>query len=185
MNSGRRQKTDECLISLPSGTSITLSIAHVRHLTEKIGAALNRGGETRGGVLRRARATPSGLREVCLESFDSPRSTYEPYHRAFAALLGTLLHRRWPRRVTALLAAVLSGLAAWGFVAEADLADDWTRLLLPRGTSQNAVGGGHDAGEARQRVVRYIASCLPPHDSAAGRLVMKRWLQAHCQVQTL
>jgi Peptidase family M28 len=48
---------------------------------------------------------------------------------------------------------VLSGLGAWGMLAETDLARNWMRLLLPRANSQNAIGVLPPSGEVRHRAV--------------------------------
>lgn len=130
---------------------------HISHLAQTIGARPSTGvGEQDAARYAAHILLHAGLKEVRLETFESPRSTYEPYRRVFAAaLLGTLLYRLRPGRATALLGAALSGAAARGFWTEADLADNWTRRLLPRGGSQNVVGVVPAAEEKRQRVVIY------------------------------
>jgi len=87
-------------------------------------------------------------------SFRGSPSTYRPYALAFvAALVATLLAWLPGGRWALLLAALLSGLGAWGMLRETDLAPNWLRRLLPRGESRNAVGVATPAGPVRQRAV--------------------------------
>ena len=95
-----------------------------------------------------------GLQDAAVEPFRGSPSTYRPYALAFAtALLATLLvwlpAGRWAMGV----AALLSGLGAWGMLRETDLAGNWLRRLLPGGESRNAVAAVPPAGEARRRAV--------------------------------
>jgi hypothetical protein len=50
-------------------------------------------------------------------------------------------------------AAVLSALGAWAMLAETNFTDNWTRWLLPKGASQNAVGIVPPNGKIKHRVV--------------------------------
>jgi hypothetical protein len=124
------------------------AMEHIRQLSVNIGG---RGSCTR---LERQAAHYTaeqmagfGVKSVRLESFKGIASTYRPFALAFGvALLGFLLSwvgnpegalrgREWLA-----LAASLNGLGAWGMLLETDLAPNWTRRLLPRRPSQNAIG---------------------------------------------
>jgi len=131
------------------------AVEHVRFLSEEIGG---RGsctpGERRAAEYVAAQVRALGLQQVRLEPYRGAPSTYRPYALAFAAaLVGTLavwiLADRWVMAG----AALLSGLGAWGMLAETDFAANWQRWLLPRAGSQNAVGILAPAGEVRQRAV--------------------------------
>ena len=131
------------------------TVEHVRFLSEEIGG---RGsctpGERRAAEYVAAQVRALGLQQVRLEPYRGAPSTYRPYALAFAAaLVGTLavwiLADRWVMAG----AALLSGLGAWGMLAETDFAANWQRWLLPRAGSQNAVGILAPAGEVRQRAV--------------------------------
>ncbi len=134
---------------------ITRTLEHVHHLAVDIGPRPS----TREAELRAAEYAADvmrtgGLKDVRLESFRSGRSTYWPYSLALGAgLLGNLLYIFEPGRPTALAAALLNGIGAYGFYAEANFTDNWMRHLLPTGSSQNAVGVIRAAGGCRQRVV--------------------------------
>ncbi|MDH7486696.1 MAG: M28 family peptidase [Anaerolineae bacterium] len=94
-----------------------------------------------------------GVGQVRLEPFRAAPSTYRPYALAFiAALLGTSV--AWlGGRMALILAALLNALGAWAMLAESDFSGNWTRRLLPRGRSQNAVGVVPAAGKPARRVV--------------------------------
>ena len=131
------------------------ALRHLRHLAVGIGPrpstqdAERRAADYAAGVMRTA-----GLRSVRLESFLSGRSTYLPYDLAIGAgLLGNLLALVVPGRGALVAAALLNGLGALGFFAEADLDDNWMRRLLPRRPSQNVIGVIPPRGERRQRAV--------------------------------
>ena len=138
-----------------SETYVARALEHLRYLAVEIGprpstrAGERQAAEYAAGVMRTA-----GLRDVRLESFRSGRSTYWPYSLAVGAgLVGNLLHLWKPGRWGALAAALLNGLGAGGFCAEANFDDNWMRRLLPTGPSQNAVGVIPAAGDPRRRVV--------------------------------
>ena len=131
------------------------AMEYIRYLAEEIGG---RGSCTPAErqaaeyVAEQMRAL--GVQQVRLEPYRGAPSTYRPYALAFtAALLGTLalwlLDGRWGMAG----AALLSGLGAWGMLAETDLATNWMRWLLPRADSQNAVGIIPARDQVRQRVV--------------------------------
>jgi hypothetical protein len=132
-----------------------LAVQHIHHLSEVIGG---RGSctpaERQAAEYAAAQMRAEGLRDVRLETYQGAPSTYRPYALAFsAALLGTLLlwlvEGRWAMAV----AAVLSALGAWGMLAETDFAANWMRWLLPRGSSENAVGVVPPSGPVRGRAV--------------------------------
>lgn len=95
-----------------------------------------------------------GACDARLEAVRGAPSTYRPFALAFsAALLGIVLSWALPGRGSALLAALLNALGAWGMLAETDLASSWLGALLPAGESINAMGRMPAAGEARRRLV--------------------------------
>ncbi len=148
----------------PSNTYAGRADRHIRYLCEHIGPRPSTGdGERAGAEYAATVMREAGLRGVRLEDFTSPRSTYAPYRRLYAtALFGTLLgsrgRRQMDKQAWALVAALLNAVAAWSFVAEADLADNPTHLLLPRGDSRNVVGvipAREESETPRRRVVLY------------------------------
>ena len=131
------------------------ALDHICHLSERIGArgsctpAERQAAEYAAEQMRAADAC-----NVRLEPFWGVSSTYRPYLLAFvAALLGTLLAWAVRERWMMAVAALLSGLGAWGMLTESDLAASWMRRLLPRAASRNAVGILPPAGEVQHRVV--------------------------------
>jgi hypothetical protein len=131
------------------------ALAHVHALAGDIGprgsctAAEGRAAAYAADEMRRL-----GLQGVAVEPFRGAPATYRPYALAFAtALLASLLAHLPGRPWTLTLAALLSGLGAWGMFRETDLAGNWLRRLLPRGESRNAVGIVAPAGEVRQKAV--------------------------------
>jgi len=131
------------------------AMEHIRSLAEEIGG---RGSctpaERRAAEYVAEQMRALGVQQVRLEPYRGAPSTYRPYALAFtAALLGTLalwlLDGRWGMAA----AALLSGLGAWGMLAETDLATNWMRWLLPRADSQNAVGIIPARNQVRRRVV--------------------------------
>jgi hypothetical protein len=130
-----------------------VALEHIRHLAETIGPR----GSTTSKELEAAEYVRDALRALGisarLEPFRSGRSTYRPFVLAFvAACLGTALYTVVRHPGTALVAALLNGLGAWGMFAELDFADNWMRRLLPTGPSQNVVGVVPPKGERRCRV---------------------------------
>ncbi len=136
---------------------------HLHHLAVVIGPRPS----TREGEREAARYAAQVLKEVGVqdvreELFTSGRETYWPYVLSIGAgFLGNLLYVRKPNRLSALLAAVLNGLGAWGFYAEANFDDHWARHLLPKGVSQNVVGVIPAGEEPQRRVV--LVSHLDTH----------------------
>lgn len=131
------------------------AVETIRYLAEEIGGrgsctpAERQAAEYVAGQMRAL-----GVQEVRLEPYRGAPSTYRPYTLAFiAALLGTLLLWLLGGRWAMAGAALLSGLAAWGMLAETDLAANWMRRLLPRGDSQNAVGLIPAKDQGRRRIV--------------------------------
>ncbi len=95
-----------------------------------------------------------GVSDVRLEPYQGAPSTYRPYALAFtSALVGTLLVWLVAGRGIMAAAALLSALGAWGMLAETDFATNWMRWLLPRASSQNAIGVIPPTGQIRYRVV--------------------------------
>ena len=134
---------------MPSATD------HIRHLSVAIGG---RGsctpGERQAAEYAAEQMRALGLAGVCLEPSRGAPSTYRPFVLAFlAALLGTLLAWLIGGRWALACASLLSALGAWGMFAEADLAPNWMRFLLPRAGSHNAVGILRPAETAQRRVV--------------------------------
>ena len=118
------------------------ALEHIRHLSEAIGGrgsctpAERRAAEYTADQMRLA-----GISDVRLELYKGAPSTYRPYALACtSALVGTLLVWLVAGRGIRAVAAVLSGLGGWGMLAGTDFATSWMRWLLPRASSQNAVG---------------------------------------------
>jgi hypothetical protein len=131
------------------------ALDHIRYLSENIGG---RGSctpnERRAAEYTAEQMRGLGAQEVRLEAYQGAPSTYRPYALAFAAgLLGTLLVWVFQARWALILGALLNALGTWGMLAETDFADNWTRWLLPRAPSQNAVGVISPQGKVRQRAV--------------------------------
>lgn len=128
---------------------------HVCFLSEQIGGRGScRAGERQAAEYAAGQLQAAGAQDVRLEAFRGALSTYRPYALAFVtALLGTLLVWLVGGRLILAVAAILSGLGAWGMLAESDLAGGWLRRLLPQGDSQNAVGVVRPPGDVRRRVV--------------------------------
>jgi hypothetical protein len=129
--------------------------SHIRHLAEEIGG---RGsctpGEERAAEYVAQEMASLGVTAVRLEPFRALPSTYWPYALAFAlALLGTTLVWIPGGRWLMALGALFNALGAWGMLAESDFSPNWMRWLLPKSTSQNAVGIVPPAGEPRHSVV--------------------------------
>jgi hypothetical protein len=131
------------------------ALDHIRYLSENIGG---RGSctpnERRAAEYTAEQMRGLGAQNVRLESFQGAPSTYRPYALAFAAgLLGTLLVWIFQVRWALILGALLNALGTWGMLAETDFADNWTRWLLPKAPTQNAVGVIPPQGQVRQRAV--------------------------------
>ncbi len=140
-----------------------VALDHVCHLSEQIGGrGSSRPAERRAAEYAAAQMEAAGAQQVRLEPFQGVTSTYRPFALAFAtALLGTLLVWLVGGRLSMAVAALLAALAAWGMLAETDLADNWLRRVLPRAASQNAVGVVSPTGTVRSRVV--LAAHLDTH----------------------
>ncbi len=138
-----------------AGEIVDRALVHLRQLAVDIGPRPStRAGERRAAEYCARVLQGAGLRDVRLEPFRSGRSTYAPYSLAIGlGLLGNLLTGRRPGRCGMLAAALLNGLGAGGFYAEANFDDNWMRRLLPTGPSQNVVGVVPAVGERKQRVV--------------------------------
>ncbi|MCJ7738982.1 MAG: M28 family metallopeptidase [Anaerolineae bacterium] len=139
-----------------------LALDHIRHLAETIGP---RGSTTSGEreAAENARRIMADLGfEARIESFAAGRSTYRPFVLALGgALLAGVLSAVVAHPVTAPLAALASGLGAWGMFAELDFTRNWVRRLLLGMPSQNTVGVVPAAGERRRRVV--LLGHVEPH----------------------
>jgi hypothetical protein len=130
-------------------------MAHVRFLSQEIGPRGScTAGERQAAVYAAEQMRAAGAAGVRLEPFRGAASTYRPYALAFAAaLLGALLVWVVGGWQAMAAAALLNAAGAWGMWAETDLTGNWLRWLLPRATSQNAVGIMAPAAEVRRRVV--------------------------------
>jgi len=131
------------------------ALEHIRYLSETIGG---RGSctpaERRAAEYAAEQMRFLGLADVRLETFRGATSTYRPYALAFGvALLGALLAWVVPVRGTMAIAALLSALSAWGMLVESDFTASWLRWLLPKASSQNAVGVIPATAEVRNHVV--------------------------------
>jgi hypothetical protein len=131
------------------------ALEHIRHLSVKIGG---RGSctpsERQAAQYTVDQMEEMGVQNARLESFKGAPSTYRPFALAFGvALLGTFATWLGDGREWLLLAALLNGLGATGMLAETDLSPNWTRRLLPRLTSHNAIGIIPAAIQTRQRAV--------------------------------
>jgi hypothetical protein len=131
------------------------ALEHIGYLSEKIGG---RGSctpnERRAAEYTAEQMRGLGVQNVRLESFQGAPSTYRPYALAFiVGLIGTLLAWLFQARWALILGALLNALGTWAMLAETDFADNWTRWLLPKAPSQNAVGMIPPQGEVRQRAV--------------------------------
>jgi hypothetical protein len=131
------------------------ALEHVEYLAREIGA---RGSctpqERQAAAYAAGQLRAAGARRPRLEPFRTVASTYRPYALAFTlALLGTALVAavRGPWAMAA--AALLNALGAGGMLAETDFAGNWMRRLLPKATSQNALGLIPPSGEVRRRAV--------------------------------
>lgn len=131
------------------------ALEHIRYLSETIGG---RGSctarEQQAAEYCANQMAEMGVQDVRVETFLSTASTYRPFVLAFAAgLAGTLVVWLVGSPWALAFAALLSGLGAWGMLAETDLATNWTRWLLPRCQSRNAVGIIPPSSEVKNRAV--------------------------------
>ncbi len=130
-------------------------LAHLRRLSVSIGG---RGSctpaEREAGEYVANQLKSMGVQAVGSEPFQGAPSTYRPFLLSLgAALLGSLGAIFGSKPVVLAAAALLNALGVWGMLAESDLASNWTRLLLPRASSQNIVGQIAPAGPVRHRAV--------------------------------
>jgi len=128
---------------------------HIRHLAATIGG---RGSctaqERQAAEYAAAQMQSMGLQSVRLEPYQGAPSTYHPFVLIFgAALLGSLLSWASSGREWLALAAVLNGLGTWSMLMETDFTPTWTRRLLPKRPSQNAIGVIPAAIQPRRRLV--------------------------------
>jgi hypothetical protein len=131
------------------------AIEHIRHLSEAIGGRVScTPAERRAAEYVADQMRLLGVSDVRLEPYEGAPSTYRPYALAFtSALAGTLLVWLVAGRGIRAVAAVLSGLGGWGMLAETDFATNWMRWLVPRVSSQNAVGVIPPTGQVWYRVL--------------------------------
>ncbi|MFC2037305.1 M28 family peptidase [Chloroflexota bacterium] len=131
------------------------ALEHIRYLSVIIGG---RGSctpsERRAAEYAAEQMSGLGLSDVQIEPYKGSPSTYRPYALAlgvaiFATLLMWLVETPWALAI----AAILNALAAWGTLAETDLAANWMRWVLPKADSQNAVGRILPTGQVRKRAV--------------------------------
>ncbi len=139
------------------------AMEHLQHLTVTIGPRPStREGEREAARYAAQVLKAAGVQNVREEVFVSGRETYWPYALAIGVgFIGNLLYLVRPRRGRGLLAALLNGLGAWAFYAEANFDDHWGRRVLPKGVSQNVIGVIPPRGEMRRRVV--LVSHLDTH----------------------
>jgi hypothetical protein len=131
------------------------ALDHIRYLSGNIGG---RGSctpnERRAAEYTAEQMRTLGVQNVRVEAFQGAPSTYRPYALAFTAgLLGTILVWVFQARWALILGALLNALGTWGMLAETDFSDNWTRWLLPKAPSQNAVGVIPPQNKVRQRAV--------------------------------
>jgi hypothetical protein len=137
--------------------------SHIHHLAESIGG---RGSctlqEQQAAEYTAEKLRLLGARQVRVEPFRNPASTYQPYALAFAtALLGSLATLVLPGTGSLAFAALLSLLGAWAMLAESDFAPHWARRLVRWRSSQNVIG------------------VLPASQPASRRLVLCAHLDTH------
>ncbi len=142
---------------------VNRAMEHLQHLSVTIGPRPStREGEREAARYAAQVLKAAGVQHVREEVFSSGRETYWPYALALATgFLGNLLYLARPTRRRGVLAALLNGLGAWAFYAEANFDDHWGRRVLPTGVSQNVVGIIPPRGEVRRRVV--LVSHLDTH----------------------
>lgn len=128
---------------------------HIRQLAATIGGRGSCTSQERAAAEYAAAQMQSmGVQNVRLEPYLGAPSTYRPYALAFGtALIGALLSWAGEGRMWLLLAALLNGLGAWGMLMETDFTPNWSRSLLPKRPSQNAVGVIPAAIQPRRRLV--------------------------------
>ena len=159
-------------------------LGHVRYLSTILGGR----GSCTPVEKRAAEYTAEQMRaldvsDVRLESYQGAPSIYRPFAAAFGlaafgtllAWLGWLIETPWFLP----LAVLANALAAWGVLAESDLATNWMRWLLPKAESHNAVGVIPAAEQARQRVIlsAHVDSHRTPFFYASrGRFIFFRVL---------
>jgi hypothetical protein len=149
------------MASLNSHTRDALN--HIRYLSETIGG---RGSctpqEHRAAVYAAEQMKRLGAQDIRIETFLGSPSTYRPYALAFSAgLLSTLLVWIIPSRWALAIASFFNVLGAWGMLVETDFAANWTRWLLPKGQSHNAVGTIPPLDQVKRRAV--ICAHLDTH----------------------
>jgi len=131
------------------------AIEYIRYLSEEIGG--------RGSCTSKVRQAldyianhlqASGVKQVNFELFTGTTSTYRPYALAFgSALLGTVVFWLIGGQRILIAVAILSGLAAWGMIAETDFTPNWLRWMLPTAKTHNLVGILLPTGEIQHRAV--------------------------------
>lgn len=131
------------------------ALEHIRYLSETIGG---RGSctpqEHQAAEYCANKMAEMGVQDIRVETFLSMASTYRPFALAFAAgLAGTLVVWLVGSPWALAFGTLLNALSAWGMLAETDLASNWTRWLLPRCRSRNAVGIIPSSGEIENRAV--------------------------------
>lgn len=131
------------------------ALDHIRYLSETIGGRGSCTPQERRAAEYTAKQMRSlGVQDGRIEPYQGAPSTYRPYALAFAAgLLGTALVWSFQDRWGLALGAALNALGSWGMLAETDFSDNWTRWLLPKSSSQNAVGVIAPRGEVKHRAV--------------------------------
>jgi len=137
------------------GDDVHHMLEHIRYLSVSVGGRGScTAAERQAAQYAVDQMEAMGVQDAHLEFYQGSPSTYRPYMLAFgAAFLGSLVAWLGERRAGLALAALLNILGLVGMLAETDFAPNWMRLLLPRATSQNAVGVIPAAMQPRRRVV--------------------------------
>ena len=141
------------MTSLDSHTHNALN--HIRYLSEAIGG---RGSctprEHQAAEYTAEQMKRMGIEKIRIETFLGSPSTYRPYALAFSAgLLSTLLVWVFQSRWALVVASIFNILGACGMLAETDFTANWTRWLLPKRQSQNAIGVIPPLNQVKHRAV--------------------------------
>ena len=157
-------------------------LSHIRALAVDIGPrGSTREGERKGAEYAQAQFEKFGLKPVW-ESFKSARSIFQPH--LVGSLLMLLAFVIFPLggRTTAVLAALLSILVLVSELQELGFQNNFYRLILPKGDSQNVHAVVQPAGEHHQDLV------LVGHlDSQRTPLIFRTpgWVKAYDRFTTV
>jgi hypothetical protein len=151
-------------------------LAHIRHLAVDIGPrGPTRPEERQGALYAQAQFKRIGL-QLALETFKSARSIFHPHLLGSALML--LAFGLFPLggKVTAAIAAFVSIFALVNELLELSFINNFFRVVMPKGESQNVYAVIPPAGEHRRDLV------LVGHlDSQRTPLIFKthRWVKAY------